>query len=286
MSLVKTLGKIAIGIAMAKGVGKMVNGGGAAGTSGGAGGLGGLLGSVLGGQQGGQSGGLGGMLGSVLGGGQQGGQSGGGLGGILGSVLGGGQQGGQSSGGLGDMLGSVLGGGAGGGMAGGLGGLLESISGGASGASASATNVPAPAGGSLGNLLNSALQGETIPEPEPAQEDLARILIQAMVNAAKSDGNIDQAEQQKIVANLGDEVSDDERQFVLSEMKAPLDLEGFIKTIPRGAEMQVYMMSLLAIDLDSREEAQYLDTLRKGVSMSEEQANAIHEKLGVPTLYS
>lgn len=287
MSLVKTLGKIAIGIAMAKGVGKMVNGGGTAGTSGGAGGLGGLLGSVLGGQQGGQSGGLGGMLGSVLGGGQQGGQSGG-LGGMLGSVLGGGQQGGQSSGGLGGMLGSVLGGGAGAGsgMAGGLGGLLESISGGASGASASATNVPAPASGSLGNLLNSALQGEAVPEPEPAQEDLARILIQAMVNAAKSDGNIDEAEQQKIVANLGDEVSDDERQFVLSEMKAPLDLEGFIKTVPRGAEMQVYMMSLLAIDLDSREEAQYLDTLRKGVSMSEEQANAIHEKLGVPTLYS
>ncbi len=195
------------------------------------------------------------------------------------------QQGGQSTGGLGD-LGALLGGKAGGGMAGGLGGLLESISGGASGASASAQNVPAPAGGSLGDLLNSALQGNKIPEPEPEQEDLARILIQAMVKAAKSDGNIDQTEQQKIVANLGDEVSDDERQFVLSEMKAPLDLDGFIKSVPRGAEMQVYMMSLLGIDLDHRKEAQYLDNLRKGLGMSEEQANAIHQKLGVPTLYN
>ncbi len=266
MSLVATLGKIAVGIALAKGVGKMAS----RGSAGGAGGsLGGLLGSVLGG--GGLAGALGGMLG-----GQQGNQQG---------NLQSGQQGGQSTGGLGD-LGALLGGKAGGGMAGGLGGLLESISGGASGASASATNVPSPAGGSLGNLLNSVLQGDKIPEPEPAQEDLARILIQAMVNAAKSDGNIDQTEQQKIVANLGDEVSDAERQFVLSEMKAPLDLDGFIKSVPRGAEMQVYMMSLLAIDLDHREEAQYLDNLRKGIGMNEEQANAIHQKLGVPTLYN
>lgn len=268
MSLVGTLGKIAVGIAVAKGVGKMAGRGG----SGAGGGLGGLLGSVLGG-----GGGLGGALGG-----------GGGLAGALGGMLGGqqgGQQGGQGSGGLGD-LGALLGGKAGGGMAGGLGGLLESISGGASGASVNTQNVPTPAGGSLGGLLNSVLQGEKIPEPEPAQEDLARILIQAMVNAAKSDGNIDQTEQQKIVANLGDEVSDAEREFVLSEMKAPLDLDGFIRSVPRGAEMQVYMMSLLAIDLDHREEAQYLDNLRKGIGMNEEQANAIHQKLGVPTLYN
>jgi uncharacterized membrane protein YebE (DUF533 family) len=146
--------------------------------------------------------------------------------------------------------------------------------------------VPSPVGGSLGDLLNSVLQGNKIPEPEPAQEDLARILIQAMVNAAKSDGNVDTTEQEKIVANLGDEVSEDERRFVVSEMKAPLDLDGFIRSVPRGAEMQVYMMSLLGIDLDSRQEAHYLDNLRKGIGMSEEQANAIHQKLGVPTLYN
>jgi len=255
MSLVKTLGRIAVGVAMAKGVGKLMNS-----RSGGGGGLGSALGGALGGGAG----------------------AGGGLGGLLGSVMGGGAAG---SGGLGG-LGSLLGGGAGapGGMAGGLGGLLESISGGGS-ATGNAGSTP-PASGSLGHLLNGALQGNSIPEPEPAQEDLAKILIVAMVNAAKSDGEIDQTEQQKIVANLGDEVSDEERQFVLSEMKAPLDAQGFINSIPQGAGPQVYMMSLLAIDLDSRAEAQYLDTLRKGVNMSEEEANAIHQKLGVPTLYS
>lgn len=257
MSLVGTLGRIAVGVALAKGVGKMV-GGARGGSSSGAGGLGGL----------------GGLLGSVLGGGS-------------GASAGGG-------GGLGD-LGALLGGKAGapGGMAGGLGGLLESIAGGVGGAAAGSTStggsmneVQSPVGGSLGDLLNSALQGNKIPEPEPAQEDQARILIRAMVNAAKCDGQIDQEEQKKIVSHLGDEVSDEERQFVISEMQSPLDTEGFLKSVPRGAEMQVYMMSLLGIDLDSREEAQYLDTLRKGIGMSEDQCNAIHQKLGVPTIYS
>ncbi len=257
MSLVGTLGKIAVGVAMAKGVGKMMGG-----RSTGGGGLGGMLGGALGGGSG-ASGGLGGLLGSALGG--SGGAAGGGLGG-LGSLLGGG------------------GGAAGGGMAGGLGGLLESMAGG--NAPSANAGAAAPSSGSLGHLLNDSLQGNSIPEPAPAQEDQARILIQAMVNAAKSDGEIDQTEQQKIVANLGDEVSDEERQFVISEMSAPLDAEAFIRSIPAGAGPQVYMMSLLGIDLDSREEAQYLDNLRKGVGMSEQDANAIHQKLGVPALYS
>lgn len=278
MSLVKALGKIAIGIAVAKGVSKMSDKGNTTSTGGSrstGGGLGGLLGSVLGGSGGGLGGGgLAGALGGMLGG-QQNNQQ---------DNLQPGQQGSQSTGRSGD-LGALLGGKSSGGMAGGLGGLLESFSGGARGASANSQNVPSPSGGSLGHLLNSALQGDKIPEPEPAQENLARILIQAMINAAKCDGNIDETERQKIVANLGDEANDEEQQFVLSEMKAPLDLEGFIKSVPRGAEMQVYMMSLVGIDLDSREEAQYLDKLRKGMDLSEEQANSIHQKLGVPTLY-
>ena len=270
MSLVGTLGRMAVGIALAKGVGSLMNKGG----SGAGDGLGGLLGNVLGGAQQQAPGSAETSLGNAA-------STGGGLGG-LGSLLGGAAGGGMVGG-----LGSLLGGGAGGGMAGGLGGLLESMSGGAIQApSANNTDISAPVGGSLGDLLNSALQGQTIPEPEPAQEDQARILIQAMVNAAKSDGEIDAEEQQKIVSNLGDEVSDEERQFVISEMQTPLDADAFIRSIPRGAEMQVYMMSLLGINLDSQKEAVYLDSLRKGIGMSEQQCNAIHEKLGVPTIYS
>jgi len=260
MSLVGTLGKVALGMVVARGVGKMMSGG----AGGGAGGLGGLLGG------GGAAGGLGSLLGGQQSGQQQGQQQGGGLGGLLGG------QGGGAAGGLGGLLGGATQGGG----AGGLGGLLESL-GGAGGAAAAGG-----AAGGLGGLLNSTLNGQQQAEqPSAQQEETAKILIQAMVNAAKSDGQIDENEQQKIVSNLGEEVSEEERQFVLNEMQAPLDADAFIQSVPRGAEQQVYLMSLMAIDLDSQEEAQYLDKLREGFGMTQEASNAIHAQLGVPPLY-
>lgn len=251
MSLVGTLGKVALGMVVAKGVGSAMRGG----SGGGLGGLGGLLGGA------GGSGGLGSLLGGMTGQ-QQGGAAGGGLGG-LGSLLGGAQQGDQQ-----------------GGAAGGLGGLLNSL-GGAGGAAAAGG-----AAGGFGGLLNGALTGQQQAEaPTQQQEETAKILIQAMVNAAKADGQIDEEEQQKIVANLGDEVSESERNFVLSEMQSPLDVDAFIASVPRGAEQQVYLMSIMGINLDTQAEAQYLDKLRQAFGMTEEASNAIHAQLGVPPLY-
>jgi uncharacterized membrane protein YebE (DUF533 family) len=265
MSLVSTLAKLAVTAMVAKGVGRMVQGGGAG--SGGASGAGGL-------------GGLGGLLGGALGGalGNSSSQSsGGGLGGALGSVLGGG--------GLGD-LGALLGGKSAGNAspsgAGGLGGLLESIGGGGA-----PSKTQAPASGSLGDLLNSVLSGQqAAPQATPTQEEQAKILISAMIAGTKADGKVDQAEQQKIVDHLGDDISAEERSFVISEMQAPLDVDALVRSIPQGSQQQAYMMSLMGMTLDSQEEARFLDAFRKGLGISESVSNAIHEQLGVPVLYA
>jgi len=262
MSMVGTLAKLAVGAMVAKGVGSVVRNGGIGGGGGSAGGLGGLLG------------GLGGALGGNQAGGLAGGQQnqGGGLGGGAGGGLGG----------LGALLGGAAGGNqASGGAAGGLGGLLESIGGGAN----QPSNAQAPAGGSLGHLLNDELSGEDGSAATAEQEDQARILITAMIAGTKADGNIDQAEQQKIVEHLGNDISPEERTFVLNEMKSDLDVDALISSIPKGSEQQAYMMSLMGMTLDNKEEAVFLDTFRKGLQVSEEQANAIHQQLGVPTLY-
>ena len=95
MSLMGTLGKVAMGVMVAKGVGKMLGGGGKS-----AGGLGGLLGSLTGGGQSGSGGGLGDLLGGL-----SGKTGGGGLGGILDSLNGGGS---QNNGGIGGMLNDAL----------------------------------------------------------------------------------------------------------------------------------------------------------------------------------
>jgi len=273
MSLVGTLGKMAVGMMVAKGVSGMVGGGSQQG-----GGLGGLLGSLAGGGQ--QSGGLGGLLGSLSGGQQQ---SGGGLGDLLGNLTGGQQQG--AAGGLGDLLGSLTGGGAtGGGLGGlasmlggadgqaggGLGGILDSLGGGQS--------------GGLGNLLNNALQGQQV-QPTSEQEKQAEIMLRAMIGAAKADGEIDAAEQQKIAEHL-DDISPEEVELVKSIMSEPNDMQALVNSIPEGMEQQAYFMSLLAINLDSKSEAQYLHNLAQALNISQQASNSIHEKLGAPLLYA
>lgn len=262
MDLVKTLAKVAMGVILARGAGKMMNRRGAgepgAERSGGGGGLGGLLDGLTGGgaqqQGGGSSGGLGG------------------LGGLLGGLLGGGGGGQSGGGGLGDILGGVLSGG--GSQSGGLGGLLDSLGGGQT----------RSGGGGLGGMLNQALAGEAVPDPSPDQQREAEVLLRGMINAAKCDGTIDASEQKKILEQLGD-VTQEEISFVRSEMAKPLDVDGFIRSVPQGLEQQVYLMSLLGIDLDSQAEAQYLDRLAKGMGLSPDATNQIHDKVGVPSLY-
>lgn len=253
MSMAGTLAKVAIGALIAKGVSGALKGGGASG-----GGLGGLLGGALGKAGGaGGSGGLGSML-EQLGQqqGQRGQQGGGGLGSLLGEALSGQQAGGQRGGG-------------------GLGGLLDSLSGG--------QQQGQGGGGSLGDLLNSALAGKEQP-PEPSAEEQARICLRGMLYAARCDGEIDAQEQQKITGQLGD-ISPQDAEFIRQEMSAPMDVDGYIGNVPKGMEQQVYLMSLLAIDLDSQAEAQYLDKLAKGLHIDQATSNAIHQKLGVPALY-
>lgn len=283
MSMLKTLATVAAGAMVARGVGQMVNrrtGGGGGAQQGG---LGGMLGGMLGGA-GGQQGGLGGALGGMLGGGQQGG-----LGGALGGMLGGGgaQQGGQAGGmgGLAGMLGGALAGK--GTQGGGLGGLLESLSGGAAPGQVPDT-PPQPNSGSLGGMLNDAFENfgqEPAASPTADQEAQAQLLLRAMISAAKSDGQIDAAEREKLLGHLGD-ASAAEVEFVKSELAAPLDLESLVRDVPQGMEQQVYLMSLMAIDLDQQSEAQYLDGLARAMNLNPEICNAIHDKLGAPRLYS
>ncbi len=201
-------------------------------------------------------------------------RSGGGLGDLVGSVLGGGRSGGQSGGGLGGLLGGLLGGGSAPSGGGGLGDLLGMA-------------VQQFGAAKQGNATQARAQmREHMPRGMDFDqaERQAETLIKAMINAAKADGRIDSGEQQKIVEHLG-EVSDDEIAFVQREFQMPLDVEGFARSIPRGMEQQVYAMSLMAIDLDSNPEAQYLHQLAQATGIGPETANEIHEHLGAPKIY-
>ncbi len=217
-----------------------------------------LLGSLMGNQS--LASGLGGkLLGGLLGGGGQQQQSSG-LGGILSGVLGGGQQQQQSANPIGGLIGSVMGGGGGGG---GIGGLLGSVLGG--GAGQEAPQLP--------------------PEQHAAANDQAVLMIRAMVNAAKSDGRVDEKEQENIISKLGDDVSQDEINFLKQEFAAPVDVAAFAQSVPQGLEQQIYALSLTSIDLDTNNEAQYLGQLAQGLKLDPNLCNQIHDQVGAPKIF-
>jgi len=230
---------------------------------------------------------IGAMVYKGVSGAMRGGGAGGGLGGLLGKVGGagglggalGGAGGGGLAGGLGGLLSGQGQGQAGGQAGGGLGGLLESL-----GQGGQQDAAAQPQQGGLGDLFNTALAGQE-PQVDPAAEKQAETFLRAMLMAARADGEIDAEEQQKITGNLG-ELDEQDANFIREEMSNPTSLEAFIPTVPAGSEQQVYLMSLMAINLDTQEEAQYLDKLARGLNIDQATSNAIHAKLGVPALYS
>ncbi len=221
-----------------------------------------LLGSLMGNKS--LASGLGGqLLGGLLGGGQQSQpqqSQGGGLAGILSGVLGGGGGQQQSASPAAGILGGLLGGGGGG-----IGGLLGSVLGGGQEQQAAPQQLP--------------------PEQHAAANDQAVLMIRAMVNAAKSDGRVDQKEQENIISKLGSDVSESEINFLKQEFAAPVDVAGFARSVPQGLEQQIYALSLTSIELDTQNEAQYLGQLAQGLNIDPNVCNQIHDHLGAPKIF-
>jgi uncharacterized membrane protein YebE (DUF533 family) len=247
-----------------------------------------------------QQGGSGNLLSDLLGGL---GQGRGGSDNILSDLLGG--SGRAGAGGLGDMLGGA------GRVAkenpfavGGLAALAGALLGGK-------TDVPGGAigGGALALLASlafSSLRGRDPAQGPPSGEDLARdaplglrepqspaeeqelqdkasLIVSAMINAAKADGSIDQSEIQRISGKLETEGADPEaRGFIAEEMLKPMDLDALIrKARTPQAAVEVYAASLLAIEVDTAAERDYLRRLAQGLRLDATTVQRVHEALGV-----
>ena len=303
MSLMKSLARVAAGVMLAKGVGSMMRtaqqGQRTASTRTTGGGILGDLMNGMGGAQGrtaSTGGGLGDILGQVLGGGHPrsvgtgrpyGGPNStgasGGLGGILDQLTGGGAaRTGSAGGGLGGLLGGLAGGAAGGAAAGSLGGLLGGLLNGPAQRGAQRSNDA-----SFGEVFNDALSRQDEPEVAPTAEQnaVAGLMLRAMIQAAKADGKIDEAEKERLLGQLGD-LDDEDRAFIREQMAAPVDAQALAREVPKGLEAQVYMMSLMAIDFDNRTEAEYLNSLAQAMGIDKQMANQIHQHVGVQNLYA
>src|SRR5690606_22477752 len=79
--------------------------------------------------------------------------------------------------------------------------------------------------------------------------DTEALVLRAMLSAAKADGRIEEDEIQRIVGKVGaDGLSEEEKQFLMSELRTPLDLDALVADVPNEmVAAEVYAASLLAI---------------------------------------
>jgi uncharacterized membrane protein YebE (DUF533 family) len=127
-------------------------------------------------------------------------------------------------------------------------------------------------------------QYDSRPTGADSQNDQALVLVRAMINAAKCDGEISQEEQNKILSQFQD-VSQDVIQYLRQEFAKQLDVRDFAWSVPIGMEQQVYMISLTSIDLDRQTEAGYLRELAHGLRLSPTACNQIHQRLGIQSIF-
>lgn len=277
MGIGKTLLKVAIGMLVAKGVSSVTKGftGGSTGTT--SAGRSTRIDSR-------SKGGLEDMMGDILGSGRSSGRT----------TRKTGQSVGQSGGGLGDLLDQLSGQKRSSPRATAPKGGLDDILGQLTGRGTTAArdgSVPRNSGG-VGDLLDQVLADKPgrpggpvlLPEPEREEELSAALMLRAVIQAVMCDGELDDAERDRLMQAMG-EADPREVKAVQAELSRPVDVQGLARAVPAGLEPQVYMVSLMAIDLDARAEADYLHQLASALDLSPDDVNAMHDKAGAPRLY-
>ena len=228
-----------------------------------------------------------------------GGSAGGDLGSLLGGLLGNAKQA------VGDTKSQVQ---AGNPMAvGGVGALAGALLGGLRGSPAKGA-VGGAALAVLGQIAMSALQkgmgGMSAGQPGLAEEATsapvaaatrtaamdtveddasAEVLLRAMINAAKADGQIDGTEMNKILSKLDEAGADQEaKDFVLAEMRRPLDLDSLVASVRTpGLAAAVYAASTMAIQVDTAAEQNYLQQLAGRLGITPQVRASLDASLGV-----
>ena len=125
------------------------------------------------------------------------------------------------------------------------------------------------------------------PQSEADRQELelqTELVLRAMINAAKSDGRIDDGEIGRIVGKMQEKgASAEEQRYVMSLMQKPMETEKIVAAAggkqDLGAEM--YAASLMAIEVDTQAERAYLKNLALDLGLSSRVARQIEEMAGV-----
>ena len=213
------------------------------------------------------------------------------------------------------LLGQLLGSGAAGGFAGGLAGglasnLLTSKSGRKMGKKALKMGGIAAVGAlaygayqrysagktTVDSVLPQAAEAELPPAPEgsafmlakndPAgQKALGLTLVRAMIAAARADGRLDAKESRTIYQRIESLGLDPEDQALLvAEMGHPVDMDAIVNSAASPAvAAEIYVASMLAIDVDTADEKSYLAMLAARLKLPPELVTELNRQVEAQT---
>ncbi len=210
----------------------------------------------------------------------------------------------NAGGGIQDLLGSLMGAGqsmkqrVGGDnlAAGGIGALLGALMG-----RSNSTTMNSLGGGMMGLLgmlaykaLKSSMGGSSsgaaaqayTPATPQQQANDAEIILLAMIDAAKADGQVDAEEFNRIMNSIKSSgVGQDGVNYVLQKLQGPMETAKIVSATKGRPELaaQVYSASLMAIEVDTDAERQYLDKLAKAMGLSPQVVQNIEQLTGPNT---
>jgi hypothetical protein len=148
----------------------------------------------------------------------------------------------------------------------GMGGLMSALGGGMAGGAEQTSSM-------IDTLMGNTAATDTM-------EENAKLMIRAMIQAAKSDGEIDAAERAKIMEHLGD-IDAQERAFIEAELNAPVDAAALANDTSQQMAAQVYAAALMTVKVDSLDEAEYLNSLASNLRLSAETRQRVHTAMGL-----
>lgn len=157
---------------------------------------------------------------------------------------------------------------------------------GPSGASAAPPPPPGTTPGAPPPPLPGATAGSPPAGMTGGQTD-AVLLIQAMIAAANADGTIDAQERANILDRLKNvQLSEAENQFIAHELLAPKTHKDIVAAV-NSVDMarQVYLVSVLAIEVDTDEELDYLRNLAQGLNLDQDTLQTLHQQAGVEVIF-
>ncbi len=118
-----------------------------------------------------------------------------------------------------------------------------------------------------------------LPDSSQGKQDFSAMLISAMIAAAKADGQIDGAEHQAIFAKVEEHGLDNEaKAFIFDQLNKPLDIDSLVKSAANEEQaVELYLASLMAIDVDTAAEQAYLNMLAARLELAPQLVEQIHQ---------